>query len=122
MSNNPKAALEAILAAPIKIAPGLFVHPLSIDLFAKLDMIGCPALNKKPCRVADMIPSYYLMTHPEADLDGVAAASAAWARTISAGLYAPLSKAFARQVKLAEAVVPVVEDEGGGKKKARTAV
>lgn len=111
MSLNPQAALDAILAAPIPVAKGIAVYPLSLDLFAKLDVIGCPVLTQGPCRATEMIPSFYLSTHPEAPLDGLAEASAAWARTLPAGLLKPLSAAFGRQVAAAEAVVPSGEGD-----------
>lgn len=118
MSINPKAALDAILAAPITVAPGVAVHPLTLDLFAKLDAVGCPVFTGAPCRAADMIPSFFLATHPEAPVDGVADAAAAWARTLPAALFVPLAKAFGRQVTIAESVVPAAGADDGRPKAA----
>lgn len=120
MSINPKAALDAVLAAPITVAPGVAVHPLTLDLFAKLDAVGCPVFTGAPCRAAEMIPSFYLATHPDAPVEGVADAAAAWARTLPAGLFSPLAKAFGRQVDIAEHVVPSA-GEHDGRPKAATA-
>lgn len=70
MSENPKAALEAMLENGAS-ADGLKSHPLTLARYALLELVGSPILNPTvgvKFKAIDLVPTLYIMAAEASEL------------------------------------------------------
>lgn len=118
---NPQKSIAALIPAPIATPCGVMVRPLTLGAYALLERVKSPMITGEAAPVLETLPSLYILTHSGryvlehlCDIDALALE---WAETLPPSAIRDIELAARRQIA---AMLDVIADETGGKKKVGT--
>lgn len=124
MKDNPTSALDTLLTSD-KTAGKYKVHPLCIGRYALLELLESPFVTKgQEFNVANLIPSFFVMTADYKDLIGYNSKNVEdlrkqamlWAENLTMEDTAPLMQAIFEDLGLLKTVAPEATQDTKSKK------